>query len=256
MTKVKPLNRSQMALIGRALWVSVAIIAAMLLGACSDPKATALPANIDQLSQVQSSIDKLNDEEKSLLAGYLIRAKMAGLFGSDSSTEVGGVTIGKAIDTQRRFVVESEARAKLAAIEAEALKLARSKSIELMRAAVSVNIGDKFIHSETTSSGIELDRQIGVNFVFKNNSEKDIAGVKGIVTAKDLFGDEISGFAISNDQTIKSGGVVMWRGSRSVKYALGKNQDEKFVALPSDKFTLHWEPSMIVFADGTKMTTP
>jgi hypothetical protein len=92
--------------------------------------------------------------------------------------------------------------------------------------------------------------------MFKNNSGKDIAGVKGRIEARDLFGDEISAFQISNDQTIKVGESITWRGSRSVKFPRGANKDEKLAELGDDKFTLVWEPQAIVYTDGSKADLP
>lgn len=91
---------------------------------------------------------------------------------------------------------------------------------------------------------------------YRNNTDKDIAGVKGYVSVKDLFGDELSGFLISNDDTIKAGGSVTWTGSRSVRFAIGNNKDRKLAELADDKFKVEWQPRTIVFADGTTLTDP
>lgn len=101
-----------------------------------------------------------------------------------------------------------------------------------------------------------MDENLQVTFGYKNNSAKDIAGVKGYVSVKDLFGDELSGFAISNDTTIKAGETATWTGSRSVKYSMGSNKDRKLAELTDDKYKVIWEPKVVVFADGTKLTAP
>jgi hypothetical protein len=95
-----------------------------------------------------------------------------------------------------------------------------------------------------------------VTFGYKNNTDKDIAGVKGYVSVKDLFGDELSGFLISNDSTIPAGQTKTWTGSRSVKYSVGSNKDRKLAELSDDKYKVVWEPRIIVFKDGTKLAIP
>jgi hypothetical protein len=54
-------------------------------------------------------------------------------------------------------------------------------------------------------SNIETDRKIEIVIAYRNNTEKAVAGVKGTVDVHDLFGDELSGFAISNEATIRAG---------------------------------------------------
>ena len=105
-------------------------------------------------------------------------------------------------------------------------------------------------------SGIVTDENLQVVFGYKNNTDRDVAGVKGYVSVKDLFGEEISGFLISNDNTIPAGQSATWTGSRSVRFALGDNKDRKLAELGEDKYKVVWEPEMIVFKDGTKLTAP
>ncbi len=77
-----------------------------------------------------------------------------------------------------------------------------------------------------------------------------------MITVRDLFGDEISGFMVSNDLTIKPGQTVTWIGNRSVKYPRGDNHDRRLAELTPDKFKLDWVPRVIVFTDGTKLELP
>ena len=127
-------------------------------------------------------------------------------------------------------------------------------AMKLMRDAVTVTLVSKKLNTETGYSGIVMDEKLDVKFGYKNNTGKDIAGVKGYISIKDLFGDEISGFEISNDTTIRAGQTVTWTGSRSVRFSLGDNKDRKLAELGDDKFKTVWEPEMIVFKDGTQMT--
>ncbi len=135
------------------------------------------------------------------------------------------------------------------------LKTAWLSLDHLVRAAVATLLGKK-LEVDRGYSGIVMDEKLVVRFGYKNNSNKDIGGVKGTIDIQDLFGDELSGFNISNDTTIKAGGTTTWTGSRSVQYSLNNNNDRKFAELTDDKFKLIWNPKIVVFADGTKLTAP
>lgn len=233
------------------------LILSILAVACSDPKSTKLPLEMEKWDSIKPKLEKLSEDEKGLFTGYAMRKAMKGSIFATQSGTTEATTIGEAIEAQRKFIAES--KAKEATQKAEMVKiLAESEAAEkAMREFVSVGLAGKKIQVERGVSGMELDRKLIIAFVFKNNSTKKIAGVKGRIVIKDLFGDEISGFQISNDETIEVGGRTTWEGERSVKYAIGSsNKDEKFAELADDKFTLEWKPQVIVFSDGTKVDAP
>jgi hypothetical protein len=182
---------------------------------------------------------------------------MGALFGGKEGPGIPeGMTIGKAIDEQRKFKADAEMEeVKQKALKAK-LQAEREAAMKPMREAVTVTLVSKKINTEHGYSGIVMDENLIVVFGYKNNTDKDIAGVKGTISVKDLFGDEISAFRISNDTTIKAGQSIAWTGSRSVKYSFGSNKDKKLAELEEDKFKLVWEPQIIVFKDGTKLAIP
>jgi hypothetical protein len=213
------------------------------------------------MESIKPALEKLTPEERELAAGYIMRhtigAKLGGLFGGKENPGIPeGMTLGKAIEEQRKFrtdaaLEETKQQALKAKLQAE-----REPALKPMREAVTVTLVSKKITTERGYSGMVMDENLEVTFGYKNNSAKDIAGVKGRVSVKDLFGDEISAFQISNDSTIKAGQTTTWTGSRSVRYSLGSNKDRKLAELDDDKYKVVWEPQVIVFADGTKLSVP
>ena len=242
----------------RSLFV---LAAALLLTACSGPKDTSLPREIEKMEAIKPALEKLTSEERELVAGYVMRhtigAKLGGLFGGKEAPGIPeGMTVGKAIDEQRNFKADRAIEeAKEQALK-EKLKGEREVALKAMRQAVTVTLVSKKIANEYGRSGMLLDEHLEVSFGYKNNTAKDIAGVKGHISVRDLFNDELSGFMVSNDDTIRVGGAVIWTGSRSVKYALGSNKDRKLADLADDKYKIVWEPRTIVFSDGTRMAAP
>ena len=239
----------------------VTIIMAVSIAGCSGPKETPLPRELDKMESIKPAIEKLTEEERGLVAGYIMRhtlaAKLGDLFGKAPGPGIPeGMTIGKAIEEQRGFA----AKAATEAVEQKALKeklaAERAAAMKPMQEAITVTLVSKKIKPEYGASGMLLDEHMVVVFGYKNNTAKDISGVKGMITVKDMFGDELSAFAVSNDTTIKAGESITWTGGRSVKYSLGHNKDRKLAELDDDKYKVLWEPKMVVFKDGTKLTAP
>jgi len=237
------------------------LLCAAILAACSAPKDTPLPRELDKMESIKPAMEKLTPEERELAAGFIMRhtigAKLGGLFGGKEGSGIPeGMTLGKAIDDQRKFKADAAIEeAKQQALKAK-LQAEREAAMKPMKEAITVTLVSKKIRPERGYSGMLLDEYFEVTFGYKNNTEKDIAGAKGYISVKDLFGDEISGFLISNDTTIKAGQTATWTGSRSVKYPRGDNKDRKLAELDDDKYKVVWEPRMVVFKDGTKLTVP
>jgi hypothetical protein len=237
------------------------LLVSIVLAACSGPKDTPLPRDLDKMDTIKPAMEKLTPEERELAAGYIMRhtigAKLGGLFGGKEGPGIPeGMTLGKAIEEQRKFKADAAIEeAKQQALKAK-LQAEREAAQKQMREAVTVTLVSKKLVTEHGYSGIVTDENLQVVFGYKNNTDRDVAGVKGYVSVKDLFGEEISGFLISNDNTIPAGQSATWTGSRSVRFALGDNKDRKLAELGEDKYKVVWEPEMIVFKDGTKLTAP
>lgn len=248
-------NHQRVGSVNRTLALAIAMVAALLLLGCSDPRDTVLPPDVAQLEMIKQDVQKLPEEDQKLLMAYLMRRSIKGIMpGLAGNAPTDAATIGQAINAQKAFVDEQAKReAEEKALRAK-LQAEREQGMKALREVVSVTLVSKREDVERGYSGIEMDRKLSVTFAYKNNSSKVIAGVKGLVTVRDLFGDEISGFQISNDETIKPGQIVYWTGSRSLKYSIGNNKDQKLVGLADDKFKVEWDPEVVVFADGTKLS--
>ena len=238
--------------------IGVTLLFAVWLLGCSNPRDTPLPEDLAKIDTIKPQLDKLTEDERKLFIGYAMRRSMQHVLSglSKNMPVLSASTVGQAIDEQRKHVSNlllKEAADKLVAAQ---VKAEREAALKVLQGLVSVILVSKRIDVERGYSGRELDRHIVIAFLFINNSSKIVAGVKGRIEVRDLFGDQISAFQISNDQTMMVGGTSTWTGGRSVKYTLGKNQDEKLVELTDDKFTLVWEPQAIVFTDGTKADLP
>lgn len=242
------------------MWRFVVLGLVAVLAGCSNPKGTVLPTQIDKMDTIKPAMEKLSVDDRQLVTAYVMRhtlgTSLGGLFGVKADPIPEGMTIGKAIDEQRAFAAKAAADDAQEKALKEKMNAEREKAMDAMRKVVTVALLSKKIDVERGYSGIVMDEKLVVSFGYKNNSDKDIAGVKGTVDVKDLFGDQLAGFNISNDNTIKAGTTSTWTGSRSVKYGLNTTNDRKFAELGDDKFHIVWNPKIVVFTDGTKLTSP
>ena len=106
--------------------------------------------------------------------------------------------------------------------------------------------------SKKLSKGQYGNDTINMIIVFKNETDKDISGVKGTAIFKDMFGDQIIGIGISYDEPIKAGQVKEWDGV--VDYNQFKDSHEKLVVTDTNKIDFSFVPETIIFQDGTKVT--
>lgn len=237
------------------------LAAAILITACGNPKDTPLPKDIDKMDSIKESMQKLTEEERQLVASYTMRhtmgAKLGALFGGKEGPGIpDGMTLGKAIEEQRQFLAKQAAEEAAAKALKERLRAEREASMAKLREAVTVTLISKRMIPDYGHSGILMDERIEVAIGYKNNTDKDIAGIKGMLNIDDIFGKEITGFNIANDTTIKAGETATWKGGRSAKYGRMADQDKKFARTEESKYTVRWEPEVIVFKDGAKLTVP
>src|SRR5688572_5193964 len=80
----------------------------LTVAACKeDPHDMVVPASMDVESpELKEAVQKLDDTEKELLLGYIVRREMAKAFNQDGPT--GDITIGEAIEQQRAWVEQQE----------------------------------------------------------------------------------------------------------------------------------------------------
>ena len=239
----------------KSMLLAVALVC-LGLSACSNPKDATVPQDVSEMQSLKPALEKLTPEERDLAAGYIARHTVGAAMTGSSPNIPAGETLGQAIEEQRKFVAEQKAEEQRQAALKAALQAKRDAATKAMRDAVTVTLVSKKIKPEYGYSGILMDTNLDITFGYKNNTTKDIAGVKGLISIRDLFGDKISDFLVSNDDTIPAGKSITWSGSRSVQYASGDNKDRKLAELDDSKYKVVWEPRMIVFSDGTKLTLP
>jgi hypothetical protein len=160
------------------------------------------------------------------------------------------MTVGRAIDEQRAFVREQEAKEAAAKALAEKERREREAKLAALNQAVTVALVDKDFRAADYTEGTYQDA-ITMVFAFQNKTDRNIAGVKGRAIFADIFGDTISAVRMSYDHTIPAGKTVRW--SAQTDYNQFMDKDVKLRATSLDRLKFRFEPLTIIFADGTRL---
>jgi hypothetical protein len=250
--------------------VVVAAIAMALLCACSKPQDTPLPTDLAKWEAIKPQIEKLSPEDQETFKRYTIRQVMGRTVGAMGSALRGekpkdlempeGMTIGKALSEQRAWEASQkqrelereaeEARAKALRAKIEAERAAKRKELE---SAVRVTLVTFKILGPNYEAGRYGDSAY-VELAFENLSGKKIEGVKGITVFSDIFDTVLQRVTVSYDKGISIAQTPTWKGS--FKLNQFSDQDRKLKSADPSKLKFRFEPDVIIFADGTRLTVP
>jgi hypothetical protein len=224
----------------------LAIVVLFSAIACSDPRSTKIPADISELPKIQSSLDRLDSTNRGRVARYEMRARMGAIFGG--SPPPASVTIGEAIKNQTAFEAAEARQAAADSAVAAASAKERAEKVRLMGEALAVSLTKLEVQGTTSDS---YGQFIFMHVAFQNRGSKPIAGVKGVAIIQDMFGDTVTTRRISYDKGIPINAV------KELRQLIGATrvdpQDKRLAETPIEKLKFSFEPSIIIFDDGTKL---
>lgn len=225
------------------------ILSLTITMSCSSARNITIPKDMSKWeTELKPYIEKLSDEDKSLLAKYLMRAKLGEAFGGGSMQE--GLTIGQAIEKQKEFEAEQakkDLEAKLLKEKVEREKAELSKKVnEVLTVAY---MGKSYVAADIYSGSYQ--DVILVEFAFENKGTKDISGFKGKAEFSDMFGDIVKSVNLNYDKNIPAGMAINWKGQLDFNQFM--DADVKFRDMEKDKVKFVFLPEMVVFTDGSKL---
>lgn len=229
--------------------VSLFALIACTLVACSNPHDAPVPSDMSKWdTELKPAIQKLPEEEKELLAGYLMRMKMSEAFGGGPPKV--GLTVGTAISEQKKWVEEQkakEAEAKALKEKIEAERAALKKTVD---GTLTVAVVELKLQKANYQAGTYSDSQV-IRLALQNKGTKDIKGVKGDIKFIDIFDKTVGTIGFGYDDGIPAGKTKTWVGSRDYNQFL---PEHKAIAnLEEGKYTTRFEPEIIIFTDGSKL---
>ena len=223
---------------------------ALFLAACSDPKSIVLN-NKEDVELHSSELKTLNDEDKQLLASYIIRVEMSRIMPGLSNNDGYGVTVGEAIERQKRFITEQEKA------EAERKNAEQKAQQEYTQKETLMNAAAPFVFVSHEKRVDEYDSITAeVVFTVTNKSDKDIIGTKGTAIFYDKFGDELYRTNLKLDFSDIGGVLPIGRdytfdGSTPINRFMDNAM--KFASTPTSELTFKYQPEVVLFKDGTSI---
>lgn len=226
-------------LINRA--AALTIFAGVLVG-CSDPHKFEIAKLTEE--QKQEVGKKLTAEEGQKLTGYIMRTSFA------SKELPAGVTVGQAIKDQELWIENQKAEAAKAEELKKKVEAERKAKQEAFAKMLSVALVEK-----RNNLGEYDQRMVMLDLAYENKSDKDIAGVKGILHLNDMFGDKIINIRWSSDGGIGAKQTAVERGS-GIKINQFMDDHMKLWSTDQAKIKANYEVQTIVFKDGTRLDAP
>lgn len=227
--------------------LALAVCFALSLSACGDPKSVVIPPSLEgeQGAEFAEKIKTLPEDDKSLLTGFIAMSEIGKQLGGDGIPA--GTTVGEALVMANKWAAkvsaQNQAEKDLKAQEKAKLEAAKAMFKEAITAAV--------VDKTTTTENYQ--RLIKLTIAFKNNTDKQIDGIKGKFVFYDSFDEELSSFEISEDQINLSPG----ESKREVlDYSIYLQSHVKISELPLSKLKTEFIGDTIVFSDGNKIQSP
>lgn len=170
-----------------------------------------------------------------------------------------GTTVADAIQTQKDWQAATEKRqAEEKAIKEQkaAEEKALQEKITAERAAIKQRIDSAITVTvlNTYLQKVKYNENQIIEIGIENKGAKDITGIKGTVHFIDIFDKDVGQISFGYDDGLKAGATTTWTGSRDYNQFL--DEHKAIAQLEKGKYTSRFEPEMIVFSDGEKLSMP
>lgn len=226
----------------RITWLAALTIIAGVIMGCSDPHKFEIAKLTEE--QKQEVGKKLTADEGQKLTGYIMRTSFA------SKELPAGVTVGQGIKDQELWIENQKVEAAKAEELRRKVEAERKAKQEAFAKMLSVALVAK-----RNNLGEYDQRMVMFDLAYENKSDKDIAGVKGILHINDMFGDKIINIRWSFDEGVDAKQTAVERGS-GIKINQFMDDHMKLWSADQAKIKASYEVQTIVFKDGTRLDAP
>jgi hypothetical protein len=225
------------------------IAALAVLAACGGIKDQ--PLTERTMDRVRESKD-LTEQDRTLLAGYMARTAWDRVQKGDSTPDFfdPDVTVGEAIEAQRRHVHADSVRRAGEDRAADQARQRREADLARARSAVSVTVSAKRNLPSDANAGRYSNVAV-LTVGVANTGDQPVTGVKGRLVVRDLFDDEIIALEYKHDDPLAPGA----RAQAERFYEINRYIEDhgRFYQTDFEKMKVAWEPQVILFADGTRL---
>jgi hypothetical protein len=231
----------------RRLFIATLVALAACGGGIKDA-----PLTEHTMERVRDSKD-LTETDRTLLAGYMARTAWDRMQkGGDTTPEFfdENVTVGEAIESQRRWAAQDSARRAGERRQADEARQRREADLARARSAASVTVTGKRQQPEDPQAG-RFSHHAVLTVAVANTGDRAITGIKGRLVVRDLFDDDVIALQFKHDDPLAPGA----RATGERFYEINRYIDEqtRLYGMEMEKLRFTWEPQTILFADGSKL---
>ncbi len=232
--------------------IAAALMLCTALTGCSKPTDAVVPTDPKQWDgEFAQKVKNLSEADKGLLAAYLLRTQLGEVLGKQGMPV--GTTVGQAIDAQRQWIAEQDAKKAAAQrLKAEIEAKQAAAAAELSKTIVLTFVGQRYLPRNLDAG--QIDNRLSVQIGVKNLGAKAIKGVRLQLAFKNTFGEVISKTPLSIEHAIPPGGEYVWKGVRKINEYI--DEDRKLMDLEDGQFSTEMQPTMVVYADGSTIGSP
>jgi len=194
------------------------------------------------MSEISTSKD-LTDNDRQLLAGYMMRLNLSTVFQGGKPSIPTGKTVGEMIEDQRKWVAEEAEKEKAEKEKEEKLAGEIAAKEAALRDLVTVTLYNLKESNNGFMNGFEA------RIAFKAGS-KDIRAFEGNLALSDVLGNSLGEIPVKVLRPLKA------NDSGTTNYG------NLYMAFPElrgkhlEDIKAHWKPTKIMLADSTELSVP
>lgn len=229
--------------------IAIALLLCTALTGCSKATDAVVPTDPKEWNgEFAQKIKTLSETDKGLLAAYLVRTQLGEVLGKQGMPV--GTTVGQAIDAQRQWIAEQDAKkAAKQQLKAELEAKQAATAAKLSKTVVLTFMGQRYVPRNFDAG--QINNRFSIQIGVKNLGTRAIKGIKLQLVFKDTFGEVISDRGVDIEHTIPAGGEYVWKGGRTINEYI--DEDRKLMHLENGQFSTEMQPTMVVYADGSRV---
>lgn len=215
---------------------------------CSVKRERVTAENVDAIASKVGADDGVTQEERQLFAGYLVRSRLAGVLGGTAPPL--NLTVGEAIDAQRRFVAERRAAEARERAEAQRVEQQRQAEIQAIRSTVSAQV-TAIEYQAAEPMARQYEDYLHFRIHVRNQGTRALRGVRGVFVFHNTFGQVVARVNANVERDLAPSSEEDLALSKT--YNQFMDEDRALRGFDLTRGRAEWEPEQVVFADGTQI---
>jgi hypothetical protein len=199
--------------------------------------------NKDKILGEISTSKGLTDDERQLLAGYIMRQNLSSVFQGGKPSIPTGKTIGEMIEDQRKWLKEDAEKERVQKEKEQQLATEISAKEAALRELVTVTLYD------LKESDAGFMRGFNATIAFKAGN-KDIRAFEGNLALSDVLGNSLGDIPVKVLRPLKA------NESGTTNYSNAYMAFPELAGKHLEDVKTNWKPTKLILTDPTELTVP